>query len=418
MVTTDLHLHSKYSRAVSPKMILPLMAETAKQKGLDIISMPDWTHPRWIEEVKLQLIQKEEGLYQLKGQYSETYFLLSTEISCIYKQHGKLRRIHNLVLVPTIEAAEKILKKLIARGANLSADGRPIIGLSAKELLETALTADARSLLIPSHIWTPHFGMYGSASGFDSIEECFEDLSSYIYGIETGLSSDPSMNWRIKELENRSILSFSDAHSLHKIGREVTVMQLASLSFQSISDAVRRHDTEKNAIAYTIEFYPEEGKYHYSGHRNCNVVMSPGEIVTDGNTCSICHKKLTEGVLNRVHKLSSFPIGDVLHHKKIADGMQWFTDKTKHHPPYIKLVPLLEIIANAEKSTAMSQKVRRIYASLCASLGSELHILQNEAIEKIASIGGERIALFVGKVRKGEIAISPGYDGIYGKVSI
>ena len=213
----DLHLHSKYSRAVSQAMVLPEIARWGAKKGIDILSAADWTHPLWMREIKAQLEEKEEGLYGLKSQIIKPLFLLSTEIASIYKQGEKLRRIHNLIFAPNMETAEKISKELIKRGCNLHSDGRPIIGITSKNLLELIMTIDERAMLIPCHVWTPHFGVYGSASGFDSLEEAFGELSKYIYGIETGLSSDPEMNWTMKELANRSILSFSDAHSLPKM---------------------------------------------------------------------------------------------------------------------------------------------------------------------------------------------------------
>lgn len=435
---TDLHLHSRFSRAVSKNMTLPVMAQCAKQKGIDVLSASDFTHPLWLKEMKNQLSEKEEGFYSLKQHeaYNAISFILSTEISCIYKQGGKLRRIHNLVLMPSFNAVEKLTKKLLQKCANLSADGRPIIGLSSKALLEMVLESDEQSLLIPCHIWTPHFGVYGSASGFDSLQECFEDLTRYVYGIETGLSSDPEMNWRVKELENRSILSFSDAHSPPKMLREATVMELSAPTFTNLRNAIirpvsgykssvatnqhtkdQRPKTE-DRIVYTIEFYPEEGKYHYSGHRNCHVSLNPQEIRSEGNICPVCHKKLTEGVLFRVQQLAILSTKDVLEQKKNYYGLTWITDRTRHHPPYVKLVPLLEIVAEAQSMSVTSQKVKNLYTKLCSELRSELHILLKESIEAIEKVGGKKVAEGVKKVRGGEIVIVPGYDGEYGKVQI
>ncbi len=281
----DLHLHSKYSRAVSQNMVLTEMAKWAAKKGINLLTVSDFTHPLWARAIKAELTEAGEGVYKLTVNNSQltsnVRFILSTEIASIYKQGEKLRRIHNLVFAPSIEIVEKINKELRARACNLSSDGRPIIGLSSKDLLELALNIDKGIILIPCHAWTPHFGIYGSASGFDSIKESFEDLSNYIYGIETGISSDPWMNWQIQELDNRSILSFSDAHSLPKMGREATVFSieknLDTLAYTDIGKAIvsqmkmedRKCKMENSArVAYTIEFYPEEGKYHYAGHRN------------------------------------------------------------------------------------------------------------------------------------------------------
>src|SRR3989344_962504 len=274
----DLHLHSKYSRAVSQQMILPEVAKWASKKGIQILTTGDWTHPLWIREIKSQLKEKSEGLYGLKSEGDsgsstrmtgrEPLFLLSTEIASIYKEKDKLRRIHNLLFAPNLEIAEKISNELRNRGCNLNADGRPIIGLTSRNLLELCLEIDKKVILIPCHAWTPHFGVYGSASGYDSISECFGDLSPYIYGVETGISSDPWMNWQIPELKNRSILSFSDAHSLPKMAREATVFEidktLDSLSYMDIGRAITyqmkknsgKNVSENCKVAYTIEFYP------------------------------------------------------------------------------------------------------------------------------------------------------------------
>src|SRR6266404_1845888 len=302
---TDLHLHSKYSRAVSPQMTLSVMAAYARQKGIDLLTAADFTHPIWFKEMQSQLQEAEEGLYELRDDNGEVgpstslrvknnkkfKFMLSTELSSIYKQGEKLRRIHNLIFVPSFITAEKLTKALVARGCNLNADGRPIIGISAEAILELLLSIDDRAFLIPCHVWTPHFGVYGSASGFDSLEEAFGKMAKYIYGIETGLSSDPDMNWQIRELMNRAILSFSDAHSPAKMVREATVFDLDELTYENIRQAIMRLSMKtdaNNKIAYTLEFYPEEGKYHFSGHRNCKVSVGPDDIRAGGTTCPVC----------------------------------------------------------------------------------------------------------------------------------
>lgn len=435
-VVADLHLHSKYSRAVSKDMILPEMARVGRQKGLQLLSACDFTHPLWFKEISNQLEEAEEGIYQLKSTSEkskvdserEPVFLLATEIASIYTQGGRLRRIHNLVFAPSLEIAEKISKELIRRGCNLMADGRPIIGISSKNLLSLLLEIDERIFLIPCHIWTPHFGLYGSASGFESIEESFEELSKYIYGIETGLSSDPEMNWRIKELEHRSILSFSDAHSLPKMGREATVFvrkdgisndkfQISNFKYEDIRLAImRKSDTWK--IGYTIEFYPEEGKYHFSGHRNCGISIDPTKVKEEGNMCPVCKRRLTEGVLYRVEQLADRKTEDFLVEKENNYGLKWFTDKTHHHPPYVKLVPLLEIIAESLESTVFSQKAKQVFSLLCEAFGSEIEVLLKTPIIEITKVAGEKVAEGIDRVRKGSIAIEPGFDGEYGKVAI
>ena len=439
-------------------MILPEMANWASLKGLDIISASDFTHPLWLRELKTQLKEVSEGLYSLNS-HKNPLFMLTTELSSIYKQGDKLRRIHNLVFAPSLEVVEKINKEFQKRAFNLMADGRPILGISSKNLLELLLTIDENIMLIPCHVWTPHFGIYGSASGFDSLSEAFEEFEKYIYGIETGLSSDPEMNWVMDELSNRSILSFSDAHSGPKMGREATVFavrnaEVASenfrahragqlglknrkaegarprsenfessphsnfkISYSDILDAIKRKKDSRLAIQYTIEFYPEEGKYHYSGHRNCRIIRGPEEFIRDGNICPTCKRKLTEGVLFRVQQLSNKkPIESEI--KISPKNIKWYMDKNKKHPPYVKLVPLNEIIAEAESSTVSSQKVKEIFINLCKKFTSEIEVLLKTSMKDLENEAGEKIAKAIGKVRSGDLVIDPGYDGEYGKVKI
>ncbi len=446
-IVADLHLHSKYSRAVSSQMTLPVMAQFAVEKGINLLSTSDWTHPLWIKEIKTLLEESTEGLYRLKKgseAVRSVHFLLSVEISSIYKQADKIRRIHNLVFVPSVATAEEINKELIKRGANLSSDGRPIVGLSAKQILELILGVDDRSFLIPCHVWTPHFGLYGSASGFDSIEEAFLDLSSYVYGIETGLSSDPEMNWNIPELKSRSILSFSDAHSPAKMGREATVFDLEEISYKALSEAIREKSLTQdssqekkqqtipaqesssvrskggtnNRVVYTIEFYPEEGKYHFSGHRTCRVSMGPDEIRKRGEICPVCKKKFTEGVFFRLQQLARANEIKRALKRSNEKGLVWYTDPQKLHPPYVKLVPLLEIIAESINSTVVSQKTRNLYLELIKKFGTELNILLKTDISDIQRVGGEKVAEAIMKVRNGDIYIQPGFDGEYGIVKI
>ncbi|MCL4354219.1 endonuclease Q family protein [Patescibacteria group bacterium] len=427
----DLHLHSKYSRAVSPQMTLPIMNEWAKKKGLQIIATSDFTHPMWFRHIQDQLEESEPGLFKIRNTEDETRFLLSVEISSIYSQNGRTRRIHSLVWAPSLETVEKINKELLKRGCNLGSDGRPIIGLSAQHLLELILSIDNTALVIPAHVWTPWFALYGSMSGFDSLEEAFGPYSKHIFAVETGLSSDPEMNWKIKELDKRSIVSFSDAHSMAKMGREATAFELEKLSFQNIRRAIVGPNIKPNwqslpdKIAYTIEFYPEEGKYHFTGHRNCGVSHSPEDTKKYGDICPVCKKGLTVGVMHRVEDLA-------IQEAKVSiqnddKGIKWIHDKTGNHPPYIKLVPLNEIVAESISSTVSSQKVKDIYNALCFSLGPEIDILLNKSIEKIAKDarltglgqeGGDRLAEGISKVRSGDIVIKPGFDGEYGIVKI
>lgn len=462
-IIADLHLHSKYSRAVSQSMTLPIMAQFARQKGINLLTTGDWTHPLWLREIKSELEETSEGIYELKSTNhpinkssnqqinQEPKFILSVEVSSIYSQGGKVRRIHCLLFVPSIEVAEKMNAELIKRGCNLSSDGRPIVGLTPSNILEILMGIDKKSFLIPCHVWTPWFSLYGSMSGFDSIDECFGDYSKFIYGVETGLSSDPSMNWRIKELENRSILSFSDSHSPMKMGRESTVFELQKLTFDNIKKAImapsqlsvlssrlsefgssvgqstgkqktgrleseNRQQKTDNRIAYTIEFYPEEGKYHYTGHRNCKVVYSPKDTKEKGTTCPVCGRGLTVGVMERVEALANSP--EKISKQTGKSGIAWITDPAKLHPPFAKLVPLNEIIAESLDSTAASVKVKALFDQLTEKFGSEFEVLLKTPIDEIEKIAGNKIANGILRVRNGNIFIHPGYDGEYGVVKI
>ncbi len=426
----DLHLHSKYSRAVSQDMVLPTMAAWGKKKGIDILTTGDWTHPLWFREIRGLLEEAGEGVYKLKsphfapptgeasrGKQNEPLFLLTVEVSSIYSQGGKLRRIHNLIFAPNFDTAEKINQELHRRSVNLLSDGRPIMGLSSINLIELVLGIDKNALLIPCHAWTPWFSLYGSNSGFDSIEECFGDWAKYIYGVETGLSSDPEMNWRIKDLEDRALLSFSDAHSPAKMGREATVFDIDTkrLRYEDIRNAI----VDRKGIAYTIEFYPEEGKYHYTGHRNCNIVQSPQDSAKDGTTCPVCKRKLTVGVEHRVQELArDKAIFDVQKSKKDEFGVNWIEDPKEIHPPYVSLVPLLEIIREALEVGEFSNKAKELYEQLTYSIGTEYDILFRTDLSLIENKASSRVAEGISKVRERDIVVVPGYDGVYGKVKI
>jgi len=429
----DLHLHSRYSRAVSPAMNLQNMSIWAKKKGINLLSATDWTHPLWFKEIREQLEEVSEGLFKLKSETSDIRFLLSVEISSIYTQGGVGHRVHNLVFSPSFETSEKINKELIKRGCNLGSDGRPIIGLSSIQLLELIQSIDEKTLLIPCHAWTPWFSLYGSNSGFDSIDEAFGEYAKYIYAVETGLSSDPFMNWQIPELKNRSILSFSDSHSLMKMGREATVftskngmtndkLQISNddeISYQDIVSAIKRDPEGKFKIGYTLEFYPEEGKYHYTGHRNCQVVQTPSETKAKGSICPVCHRPLTVGVMHRVEELAKGTDWFGTENLEIdKNGVKWITDKTGNHPPFVKLVQLVQIIAESMSSTTSSLKVLNMYNDICSKLGSELEVLLKIPVAEIEKIAGEKIAEGITKVRSGDISILPGFDGQYGIVKI
>ena len=422
-VVADLHLHSKYSRAVSPQMIPPVMAQYGKQKGIDVLATGDFTHPLWLREIKNYLAEEEEGLYKIKNPVAgqeTTRFLLSVEIATIYSQDGKGRRIHQVVLAPNFDVVEKINQALLKRGYNLTSDGRPILGLASKHLLELILEIDERSMLIPAHVWTPWFGIYGQMSGFDSLSAAFGDNEKYIYGIETGLSSDPEMNWQMKELATRSILSFSDAHSPAKMGREATIFRLEELSYSAICKAImapsKQIPTGENKVLYTIEFYPEEGKYHYSGHRNCGVTMTPEEQRITGGVCPVCHKQVTDGVMRRVQELATEKDNAV--HKQNTRGLEWISDGTHHHPPFVKIVPLQEIIAESIGSPVTSVKVKALFDTLTKTLADEFTLLLKTPLDEITKLAGEKVAQGIAKVRQAKIVIKPGYDGVFGVVKI
>lgn len=413
-VIADLQLHSKYSRAVSPQMVLPQIAAWTRRKGMGLVATGDWTHPLWMREIQTNLEELGNGLLKLKtAKKDDPLFLLATEVSCIYSQGGRGHRVHTLIWVPTLDSALKINKEMTKQGCNLMSDGRPIIGLSSIQVADLVFQIEPKALVIPAHAWTPWFSVYGSKSGFDSIEEAFGPYAKNIYAVETGLSSNPSMNWRIKELDHRSIVSFSDAHSGPKLGREATVFELKDLSYDSVYDAIRQRGSSH--IAYTIEFYPEEGKYHWSGHRACNIRWGPAETAKNGTTCPVCGKPLTEGVEQRVSELAGRSEADLKLTKK--DTMIRSAAFPKR-PPFVMLVPLQEIISECIGSPVASPKVQTPYQLLTDRLGGEFYVLLAATHKEIAAVAGERIAVGIEKVRSGDIVIDPGYDGVFGVVKL
>lgn len=398
-LVADLHFHSKYSRAVSQQMVIPEIAKWAKRKGIRLVTTADFTHPLWLRELKENLVETGEGVYRYRDEPTDVLFLLTTEISSIYSQKGRGHRIHNLVFAPNFEIVEKINEQLRGYGVKLLSDGRPTTGLSSIELCDLVFSISKDCLVVPSHAWTPWYSLYGSRSGFDSIEECFGKFSNQIYAIETGLSSDPAMNWRIEELDSRSIVSFSDAHSLQKLGREVTVFNIDTkiLRYEDIRRAIKNQE-----IAYTIEFYPEEGKYHYTGHRNCGIKQSPEETKKLGAICPVCGRPLTVGVMHRVEELAKRPVDY----------------QPENRPPYKMLVPLMEILSEALEAGVSSQIVQTEYNRLTERFESEFNVLLKTDPLEIARIAGEKVAQGIKQVREGDIVVDPGYDGVFGKVKI
>lgn len=409
MYIADLHIHSRFSRACSQALNVTNLAQWATLKGIDLLGAGDFLHPLWLSEIKSQLKEDGSGFLTLDG--FPTKFVLTVEISSIYSHKGRTRRVHNIVFMPTLTAAGKFQKALLERRATLASDGRPIVGIPSKEILQLALQVDEKALLIPAHAWTPWFGIFGSESGYDSLEECFEDLTKYIYGVETGLSSDPAMNWRIKELDNRSIISSSDAHSLPNLGREATIFPS---NLEAGYEGLRQGLT-KNQLTGTVEFYPEEGKYHYTGHRNCQIRYSPKETKQKGTICPVCGQGLTVGVMERVEKLAARTPEEL----KIKNNSGIVTSEAfSGRAGYQMLVPLMQIVAEAMNSTTTSQKVINEYKKLVTVLGGEIGILTKVEAGEIAKVSNHKIAEGVIKARRGELTIEPGYDGVYGVVRI
>lgn len=406
MYITDLHIHSRYSMATSKDCTPEQLDLWARRKGIGILGTGDFTHPAWRDELKEKLIPAEEGLYVLKEEYrlegENTFgslvprFVISGEISSIYKKNGRTRKVHSLLLLSGLKAAEQLSSKLETVG-NIRSDGRPILGLDCHDLLEMMLEADPRAVYIPAHIWTPHFSLFGACSGFDTIEECFEDLTPHIHTLETGLSSDPAMIWSISALDRFQLISNSDAHSPAKLGREASLLDI-ELSFDGLSQAL----TSGNGLMGTIEFFPEEGKYYHDGHRKCGISFSPSEAEAHSGRCPVCGGKLTMGVSNRIKQLSDRGEGFVPPQGK----------------PFESLVPLPEVIAACLGYSAASKKVQNQYFELLRGLGSEFDILREVPLEDIRKISHPMIAEGVSRLREGKVERIPGYDGEYGIIKL
>ena len=390
----DLHIHSKYSRATSRDMDIKHLAEHAKLKGITLMGTGDFTHHLWLEELKHNLEDCGNGLFK----YAGVYFMLTAEVSSIYSKNGRCYRVHNLIFSPSFKTTDKINERLSKIG-NLASDGRPILGLDAAELANIVFDIDENCMLVPGHIWTPWFSVFGSMSGFDKIEDCFEKQTEKIFALETGLSSDPAMNWRISALDRFTLISNSDAHSPAKIGREANVFN-CDLSYAAIRDVLKTKD--KKGFLYTIEFFPEEGKYHFDGHRVCKVRWSPEETRRNFGKCTKCGKPVTVGVFNRVEKL--------------ADRLPGF--KPANAIAYKNLIPLLEIIAEARGVKSSSVAVERDYRACLAKLGTEFDILLKTSEADLRKSLPPRIAEGIIRVRQGKVKIQAGFDGEFGIISI
>jgi len=407
----DLHIHSKYSRATAKNLDFENLYYTAQIKGVRVVGTGDFTFPAWIDEIESKLEETEPGLFSLKKEIAKDIdktipetcrnpvrFILQTEISNIYKKDDRVRKNHNLIYFPDIASVKKFNAKLDSIG-NIKSDGRPILGLDAADLLSIMLDINDKGFFVPAHIWTPWFSMFGSKSGFDSIEECFGSLKEHIFAVETGLSSDPPMNWRVEDLDDVRLISNSDAHSPGYIGRNASVFN-TDLSFSHIRQALEKNDLE--TYQGTIDMYPHQGKYHYDGHRKCNICLNPASTARIDGICPECGRKVTYGVLNRVQELATRPEG--------------YQPENRHG--FKSIIPLADILSEIFEVGPKTKKVTGYYNRTIAALGPELGILLNKSFEEIETANVPLLAEAVMKMRTGDIKIDPGYDGEYGKVNI
>ncbi|MDP2940444.1 MAG: endonuclease Q family protein [Candidatus Omnitrophota bacterium] len=391
----DFHIHSKYSRATSRDMDIDHLTQWAKLKEISLLGTGDFTHHLWLEELKSKLEPMGNGLFIKDG----VYFMLTTELSSIYSKNGRGYRIHNLIFAPDFKTVDKINHTLFSLGANLASDGRPIVGLDAKEIAKIVFDISEDCVIVPGHIWTPWFSLFGSKSGFDKIEDCFEEFTPKIFALETGLSSDPAMNWRWSKLDRFSLISNSDSHSPSKIGREANVFD-CKLDYKEIIDALKKKDKKK--FLYTIEFFPAEGKYHFDGHRLCNVRLSPKESKQNKNLCPKCKKPLTIGVMNRLEELADRPEGFV----------------PENAIPFKNFIPLDEIIAESKGLGKASQAVENEYHRIVSKFGTEFEVIAKASKEELLKAISPRTVEGIIRAREGRVEILPGYDGEYGTIKI
>jgi len=422
----DLHLHSRFARATSKSLTLPLLVAEAEKKGIGLLAIPDYTHPVWLKEVERQIVQEANGFYSLKDEgkvdkptnRAKTHLVFSTELTLYFRRNEKGYRMHLLVIAPNLEAVKEINKVLAPLG-NLNSDGRPIFSKDVILIVKTLFAVCPDVIVIPAHIWTPWFSLFGSRSGFDHFEDAFGEYSGAIPAVETGASSDPSNNWRVGELDNKNLVSFSDAHSTFTLGREMTLFR-GDFSYTSFRTALFDNPVSPlstdSKITGTIEFYPEEGKYHYSGHRKCAVVQSPAETKKYGSICPVCGKKLTLGVLHRIEELATRPTAKLQLESK--DG--WVSSKAfPQRPPFCHMVPLSEVIAQAYNvKSSRGSSVAKAYNALCDEFGNEWNVLANTPAEALETVVEKNVVVAIVKNRVGDVKIAPGFDGEYGKVTI
>ena len=401
-VIADLHIHSRYSRATSEKMNIDEITRFARIKGLNLVGTGDFTHPKWLEELKEKLVEvPDTNLYGFaKDPDSPIRYMITTEVSTIFPFGNEVKKIHHVILTPSLETAVQINERLAGYG-NLSADGRPTLDMDAPQLVEKVMEVSKDNVIIPSHAWTPWFSIFGAFSGFNRVEDCYQDMTKHIFALETGLSSDPPMNWRLSTLDKYALVSNSDSHSCWpwRIGREANVFELEEFTYTTVVNAIRKKDDQR--FKFTIETDPAYGKYHWTGHRNCNVSLSPQEAIKFGNRCPVCRRRLTKGVEQRVEELADRPVGF----------------KPEGAIGYMHLLPLSEIIATVlGASYPSTTKVWDAYNGLIKKFNNEYNVLINAPKEEMTKIVDSRIAEAIVRVREGRVKVTPGYDGVYGQL--
>ncbi len=403
-VIADLHIHSRYSRATSQKMCIKEIARFAKIKGLNLMGTGDFTHPKWLEEIQEVLIEEPNiGLYKVsKNPELTVHFIVTTEVSTIFTFKNEIKKVHHVILTPSTETAVQINERL-AKYGDLSVDGRPTLNMNAPHLVEEVMEVSSQNIIFPAHAWTPWFSVFGAFSGFNNVEECYQDMTKYIYALETGLSSDPSMNWRLSELDRYTLVSNSDSHSFWpwRIGREANVFELERLSYHEVVDVIRSKDRKR--LKFTIETNPAYGKYHWTGHRKCNVALSPQEATKLGNICPVCRRKLTKGVEQRIEELADRPAGF----------------KPENAIGFMHLLPLSEIIATVlGVDSVYAKQVWGLYNQLIEKFGNEYTVLIDAPKTALSIVVGEEIAEAIVRVREERVRVVPGYDGVYGRLVI
>lgn len=408
----DLHIHSHFSLATSKELIPQHLDKWARLKGIKLVGTGDITHPKWLDEIQGVLQPAEQGFFKLKDEFKlalpfdttqlfddDVRFILTGEISCIYKQQGKTRKVHNIILVPGFEEAKALQVAMQKRGLNITSDGRPMIGLSSRDFLDMCLTVSDKIVLIPAHIWTPWFSAMGEKSGFDSIEACYGDLAHHIHAVEIGLSANAPMNWMISDLDQYTLLANSDAHSPEKLGRNANIFT-TDFSFNGVINAMK--NSGKKGFQGTISFFPQEGKYHYAGHRKCNVCMDPVESMRHQGICPVCKKPLVNGVMNRIVELSDR-----------HDIMQRPIKHAYHH-----LIPIKELLSEINRTAPTTKKITKEYLDILAACGPELQLLMHVPLEDLESKINGKFAEAISRMRNGQVFITEGFDGDYGKIKV